>query len=66
MRHTFEGIQFMDSTSISLDLLMELESRHNELLVRLDELDKRVEKTLSEYQSLRVRRTDPLPALKVG
>ncbi len=44
----------MDATSTSFDLLRELESRHDELLVRLDELDKRVEKTLIECQALRV------------
>lgn len=44
----------MDSAPASLDLLMGLESRHDELMLRLDELDKRVEKTLAECQSLRV------------
>ena len=56
----------MDSTSVSMDLLVELESRHDELLIQLDELDKRVEKTLTEYQSLRIRRTDRMSALKAG
>ena len=37
-----------------LDLLTDLEARHEELLLRLDELDKRVEKTLAECQVYRV------------
>ncbi|MCE5301483.1 MAG: hypothetical protein LLF97_00050 [Planctomycetaceae bacterium] len=37
-----------------LNLLLDLEARHDELLARLDELDKRVEKTLAECQAFRV------------
>jgi hypothetical protein len=33
------------------DTLFELESRHEELLEQLDELDKRVQQVLNEYQS---------------
>ena len=40
----------MDQYTAQLDLLIDLEVRHEDLLVRLDELDKRVEKTLAECQ----------------
>jgi hypothetical protein len=44
----------MDSCAAQLDLLMDLEARHEDLLVRLDELDKRVARTLAECQRYRV------------
>jgi hypothetical protein len=44
----------MDSCTAQLDLLMDLEARHEDLLVRLDELDKRVAKTLAECQRYRI------------
>ena len=44
----------MDTQTPELDLLMSLEARHDELLLRLDELDKRVERTLAECQIYRV------------
>jgi regulator of replication initiation timing len=56
----------MNSDSTSFDLLMELESRHEELLMRLDELDQRVEKTLRECQSLRLRPDAEMPTRKAG
>jgi len=37
-----------------LDLLLDLESRHEQLLRDLDELDRRVAKTLAECQGYRV------------
>lgn len=36
-----------------LELLLGLEARHDDLLVRLAELDKRVEKTLADCLALR-------------
>jgi hypothetical protein len=51
----------MDARVPQLDLLMDLEARHEELLLRLDELDKLVEKTLAECQVYRTRPPqDPL------
>jgi energy-coupling factor transporter ATP-binding protein EcfA2 len=44
----------MDHQTAQLDLLIDLEARHEDLLVRLDELDKRVEQTLAECQRYRV------------
>jgi hypothetical protein len=44
----------MDHQTAQLDLLIDLEARHEDLLLRLDELDKRVEKTLAECQRYRV------------
>jgi hypothetical protein len=44
----------MDSCAGQLDLLIDLEARHEDLLVRLDELDKRVAKTLAECQRYRI------------
>jgi hypothetical protein len=41
----------MDNRSTQLDVLLQLETRHEDLLRRLDELDKRVEKALAECQA---------------
>ena len=43
----------MDNRAPNLDVLLEIDTRHEDLLVRLDELDKRVEKTLKEWQAAR-------------
>lgn len=40
----------MDDTANRLDILLDLEARHDDLLRRLEELDKRVEKVLAEWQ----------------
>ena len=45
----------MENAASSLDLLLDIEARHEDLLVRLDELDKRIETVLAQYQSLRSR-----------
>jgi len=44
----------MDIRNAQLDLLIDLEARHEDLLLRLDELDKRVEKALAESQRYRL------------
>jgi len=41
----------MDTKAAQLNLLMELEVKHDKLIVQLDELDKRVQKALAECQS---------------
>ena len=43
----------MDTQTPQLDLLMDLDARHEELLRQLEELDKRVEKALVECQPCR-------------
>ena len=43
----------MDTQTPQLSLLMDLEARHEDLMLRLDVLDKRVQKTLSEWQGSR-------------
>jgi len=43
----------MDDGIAHLDTLLELENRHEDLLQRLDELDRRVEKVLREWQPSR-------------
>jgi hypothetical protein len=43
----------MDAQVPQLTLLMELDARHDELLVKLDELDKRVEKALTDCEIYR-------------
>ncbi len=43
----------MDTRAAQLDLLMDLETRHDDLMLRLEELDKRVERTLAECQRYR-------------
>ncbi len=45
----------------SVDLLLDLQTRHEELLRQLDELDKRVEKALAECQGYRDRPGRELP-----
>lgn len=47
----------MDGTPHPLDILVDLEARHDDLLRRLEELDKRVEKVLAEWQP--ARKPDP-------
>jgi hypothetical protein len=49
----FWGILSMHTGTPPLNLLMDLESRQEELLVQLDELDNRIEKTLAECQVYR-------------
>jgi hypothetical protein len=39
--------------SAQLELLLDLESRQDDLMLRLEELDRRVEKTLGECLALR-------------
>ena len=49
----------MFDRSAQLELLLDLESRQDDLLLRLEELDRRVEKTLGECQSLRTQESLP-------
>ncbi|MCE5268397.1 MAG: hypothetical protein LLG00_10975 [Planctomycetaceae bacterium] len=42
-------LEAMD-TANQFDLLRDLEARQDELMVRLEELDKRIERTLAEWQ----------------
>ena len=41
----------MEERAANLDVLLEIDSRHEDLLVRLEELDKRVEQVLKEWQA---------------
>lgn len=43
----------MDNRCPELETLLDLENRHEELLQRLDELDKQVEKVLAEWSTQR-------------
>jgi hypothetical protein len=47
----------MDDQAPHLDFLLNLDGQHDELLVRLEELDKRVAKVLAECQAMRERLT---------
>jgi hypothetical protein len=49
----------MFDRSAQLELLLDLESRQDDLMLRLDELDHRVEKTLAECLSLRTLEAQP-------
>jgi hypothetical protein len=49
----------MFDRSAQLELLLDLESRQDELLERLEELDRRVEKTLGECLALRAPEARP-------
>lgn len=41
----------MENRAPNLDVLLEIDTLHEDLLVRLDELDQRVEKMLKEWQA---------------
>jgi tetrahydromethanopterin S-methyltransferase subunit G len=41
----------MDALPKHLEALLDLEARHDDLLERLDELDKRVERVLAQFTS---------------
>lgn len=56
----------MDTQAPQLNLLMDLEARHEELLLRIEELDKRVEKTLAECQAYRIRPPSGEPLKATG
>jgi hypothetical protein len=43
----------MDHSSQELDTLLELDHRHDELLERLEDLDKRIEQVLAQWLSER-------------
>lgn len=45
----------MGTPTPQIDLILDLEARHEELLLRLDALDKLVEKTLAECQVYRIK-----------
>jgi hypothetical protein len=47
----------MYDRNTQLNLLLDLEVRQDELLIRLEELDRRVELTLAEFQKLRAYET---------
>ena len=49
----------MFDRSAQLELLLDLESRQDDLMLRLEELDRRVEKTLGECSSLRTPEAQP-------
>ena len=49
----------MFDRSAQLELLLDLESRQDDLMLRLEELDRRVEKTLRECQTLRIEDAQP-------
>ena len=43
----------MDTQTTPFNLLADLEARHDDLLLQLEQLDKRVEETLAECQTYR-------------
>jgi hypothetical protein len=43
----------MNTTNEHRDLIVELDARHDELMLKLDELDRRVEQTLIQCQGYR-------------
>ena len=49
----------MFDRSAQLELLLDLESRQDDLILCLEELDRRVEKTLGECLSLRTLESQP-------
>jgi hypothetical protein len=49
----------MDSETSQLGLLAELDAQHDELLRRIDELDKLVEKALADCQMYRTGKSSP-------
>lgn len=53
----------MDTPMPQLDLMMDLEARHEELLRQLAELDQRVEKALADCQVYRIGSLTPAPSV---
>lgn len=51
--HRPSDLSAMENRAANLDVLLEIDSRHEDLLVRLDELDKRVDQVLNEWQATR-------------
>jgi hypothetical protein len=49
----------MFDRSAQLELLLDLENRQDDLMLRLDDLDRRVEQTLAECLSLRTAENPP-------
>ena len=56
------GIAAMDPDASHLDILLALESRHDDLLHRLDELDQQVQKVLRKWQGPQKARESSPPA----
>jgi hypothetical protein len=56
----------MFELSTRLELLTDLESRQDDLILRLEELDRRLEKTLSECLAVRNAENPPHSPLKKG
>ena len=56
----------MDTQTPQVSLLMDLEARHDELMCRLDELDKRVQQTLSEWVGSRSVTQENAPKAAAG
>jgi hypothetical protein len=54
----------MSTATPPLDLLIDLDARHEELLRQLDELDKRVEKALTESQAYRSAPRGQTPSIQ--
>jgi len=52
----------MDNQAPHLDLLLDLENRHDDLLARLEELDKRVARALADCQAVAPGAAVQLPA----
>ena len=48
----------MDTPVLQVSLIADLEARQDDLILRLDELDKRVERALAECQANRGLRSD--------
>ena len=61
-----DGVTEMDTQTPQLDLLIDLDARHEELLRQLEELDKRVEKALVECQAFRSRPLDNTQSSSIG
>ena len=51
----------MPDPASSLDALLDLEARHEDLLDRLDALDQKVEQVLRQWQGGRAESTDDRP-----
>ena len=52
---------FFMAPTAQLQLLLDIEARHEDLLRQLAELDKRVEKTLADCQKYRIRPGEDSP-----
>jgi hypothetical protein len=58
-------VSMMNTQNAQFDLVMDLEARHDELMFKINELDRRVEQVLAQYLGSRTAATaNAIPGIK--